>query len=387
MIRFNSALLGLSRIHNPSCRRTLGRCSPWRASSTSSASSGPNRITSVLDIYKKKVTKEEMQYDEIQFEVVQLLDDLQCSLTFRNDVNEHAKQRQEVSVSAEGNTTKDIASGFEARLLTGGLYLCGSVGIGKTMMMDLFFDSSDIEMKRRVHFHEFMLEVHKRVHQHKKDTMLKYDKHDQRRIDHSSERFAISAVAKAISAESRLLCFDEFQVTDIADAMIMTQLFNELWDNGTVLVATSNRRPNDLYENGLNRAYFMPFIDLLKERCRTIEMKSSQDYRRQAVLDTGAFYTPIDEKSKQALYESFIQSGLKSKNDNGNSDAVPAPEDVAVPVMMGRQVHVIALGNSCYSSFHYLCETDKGPADYHAICSRYGAIFVEGIPQISVRVS
>lgn len=240
------------------------------------------------------------------------------------------------------------------------------------MIMDLFFETCSSKSKRRVHFHHFMLDVHRRIHEHKKKLIDQYGR--DRHINLSSERDAIAAIAKEIAAESRVLCFDEFHVTDIADAMVMTKLFGELWQSGTLLISTSNRHPDELYENGLNRSYFLPFIEMLKKQCYTISMSSVHDYRMKATSDSSLFFTPLNEVSKKDLYDAFLAS------DTGSV------VKINLPVMMGRHVPVLSRGKSCYMTFKSLCEDNRGPADYHAICKQFDNIYLEGVRQISLRV-
>ena len=159
-----------------------------------------------------------------------------------------------------------------------GMYIYGHVGVGKTMAMDVFYDHCPLAAKRRVHFHKFMLEIHQRIHAYKQRLLQQYGR--EVHINLSSERDAIAAVAHDIADECRLLCFDEFQVTDICDAMMLAKFFGVLWERGTVLVATSNRPPTDLYKDGLNRSYFLPFIDRLQDECVVWDMGTSEDYRQ-----------------------------------------------------------------------------------------------------------
>lgn len=315
----------------------------WRALSEEAGAG-----STVADLYKARVANGASHYDETQYRVVQ-----------------HLSKLQELMHPSSGR-----GGGKRPR----GAYLCGSVGIGKTMMMDLFFESCAVEKKRRVHFHEFMLEVHRRVHDHKKALIEQFGR--ERHINLSSERDAIAIVAKAVAAESQLLCFDEFHVTDIADAMIMSRLFGELWKHGTVLVATSNRHPDDLYENGLNRPYFIPFIDMLKKQCVTVELNTAKDYRMEAVAETGAYFTPLSDQNKEEFYNAFAAS----------SEVTGRPVRTVLPVMMGREVEVEALGDSCLISFSALCEADRGPADYHAIVRHYNRIYLDGVRQLSLKV-
>src|SRR5689334_9875735 len=172
-----------------------------------------------------------------------------------------------------------------------GLYLYGDVGRGKTMLMDLFFGASPIQRKRRAHFHEFMADVHERVHAYRQKLKRGEVKGDD----------PIAPVADAIAEESWLLCFDEFHVTDIADAMILGRLFTRLFEQGVVLVATSNVAPDDLYREGLNRALFLPFIALLKERVTVMRLEARTDFRMEKLAGAPMWYVPDDAAADAAM--------------------------------------------------------------------------------------
>ena len=177
-----------------------------------------------------------------------------------------------------------------------GLYIWGPVGRGKSMLMDLFCSDAPVDRKRRVHFHEFMLEVHDRLYRRREELAAK---------GAPPEADTIVPVAKAIATETRLLCFDEFQVTNIADAMILARLFETLFDEGITVVATSNRAPDDLYKNGLQRDRFLPFIELLKQRLEILELGGGRDYRLDRLRELDVYLTPLGAWATAKLDEAF----------------------------------------------------------------------------------
>lgn len=170
-----------------------------------------------------------------------------------------------------------------------GLYVYGEVGRGKTFLMDLFFESSGVQRKRRAHFHEFMADVHERVHVYRQESK------------NGDGPDPIQRAASAIAEESWLLCFDEFHVTDIADAMILGRLFTRLFELGVVMVATSNIAPSGLYKDGLNRALFLPFLKLLEKYCDVVRLDARTDFRLEKLTGVAAWYVPPDAAAKAAL--------------------------------------------------------------------------------------
>lgn len=337
-------------------------------------------IVNIKTSYALKVENGVIEKDSKQQRVVKLLSKLQDNL---NDyIPQRCREGKEPHSSSDLLAVNNINDGYqkltEKPLIPRGAYIWGEVGTGKTMLMDMFYDTVNIptNKKRRVHFHKFMLEdVHGRIHLYKKELMEKHGR--DRHINLASGRDAITHVARAISDEAWLLCFDEFQVTDVADALIMTQLFNELWRQGTVLVATSNRPPVDLYKDGLNRSYFLPFIESLQQWCIVCDITSTEDYRlKNSHLSnsTNSYYTPLNHTNTKRLYDLFLTMA-------GASSSIAA---LQIPVMMGRLMDISLAGNGvAWVTYADLCEKERGTADYRALCNNFHTIFMDGIPQMS----
>jgi len=240
-----------------------------------------------------------------------------------------------------------------------GLYVYGEVGRGKTMLMDLFFETSAVVRKRRVHFHEFMAEVHERVHVYRQEL----------KNGETSELDPIQRTAAAIAEESWLLCFDEFHVTDIADAMILGRLFTRLFELGVVMVATSNLAPSDLYKDGLNRALFLPFIALLERHCEVVRLEARTDFRLEKLTGVPTWYVPDDAKADAALDEAWRRLA------GGHAGA---PHQLMVK---GHAVRIpkAAMGVARFS-FSDLCEQPLAAIDYLRIAHEFHTVILDHIP-------
>src|SRR5471032_3132738 len=243
-----------------------------------------------------------------------------------------------------------------------GLYIWGPVGRGKSMLMDLFFADAPVAKKRRVHFHEFMLEVHERLHRRREELAAN---------GAPPEADTIVPIAREIARETRLLCFDEFQVTNIADAMILGRLFETLFDEGLTVIATSNRAPDDLYKDGLQRDRFLPFIELIKQRLEILELGGAQDYRMGRIRDLDLYLTPLGAWATEKLDEAFRALA------NG------ADGDPRVLRTQGRDVEVPrAAPGVAMADYVDWCGKPMGAADFLCIADHFHTVILAEIPRM-----
>ena len=237
-----------------------------------------------------------------------------------------------------------------------GLYIWGDVGRGKTLLMDLFFADVRLDKKRRAHFNRFMMDVHARIHA-------------ERQREGSGD--PIPLVARALADEARLLCFDEFQVTDVADAMILGRLFDRLFADGVIIVATSNTPPDRLYEGGLNRQLFLPFIEEIKQRLDVVELNGPIDYRLQRLSGVKVYLTPLNWEAEEGMNAAWLRL---TDTKYGRATTL---------TVLGRKLPVpLAARGVARFSFDELCDRPLAAADYLAIAERYAAVIVEGIPRL-----
>jgi cell division protein ZapE len=302
--------------------------------------------SSITAQYAAGVEAGKVERDPAQLAVVDRLARLE------SDIIEHRLARKSSSLGWLFARDKKQAS-------LKGLYIYGEVGRGKTMLMDLFYEVSPVQRRRRAHFHEFMIDVHERVHGLcRKMKVGEYAGED-----------PIELVAKDLAREAWLLCFDEFHVTDIADAMILGRLFAQLFTRGVVVVATSNVAPVDLYKDGLNRALFVPFIDMLEAHMDIVRLASRTDFRLEKLAGLAVWHVPADEAADAALDDAWRR--LARENDG-------AAQELA---LKGRTIHVprAAMGVARFS-FHDLCEQPLAAADYLRIAHEYHTIILDHIP-------
>ncbi|QDZ01692.1 cell division protein ZapE [Nitratireductor mangrovi] len=308
---------------------------------------GLQPFPSVRQAYERLIERGEVTRDLAQEKIAKRLDRL---------VEELANKRLAAKSSALGWL---FARRREPKAPVKGLYIHGAVGRGKTMLMDLFFELVPVNRKRRVHFNDFMAEVHDRIGRHRTALKAGEVKGDD----------PIPPVARALAGEAWVLCFDEFSVTDIADAMILSRLFSALFEEGVVLVATSNVAPQKLYHNGLNRPLFEPFIAILARHADVMSLDSDTDYRLEKLNRLPVYLTPLDEETGEAFEAAW--------RDYANGAAEQA-EEVAVK---GRSIKVPrATRDAARFTFEELCGRPLGARDYLAIAARFQTLFVESVP-------
>lgn len=370
------------------CAQSISRFTKWRGGGLSPAKTthatkiahrkGDLRIRSLATVshsnpdnwgpiqeYDERVQSRQLQDDEHQRSIVHMLQDLHDMLK-----DYHAPKVVHPSIESLRPPRKSfIASLFHPKPrikrtelpenLPKGLYMFGDVGSGKTMLMDMFYDTlpSNITSKTRIHFHGFMQDVHKRLHAMK--------------MAHGSDLDAVKYVAADIAEKGSVLCFDEFQCTDVADAMILRSLLQALMSHGVVLVTTSNRRPDDLYKNGIQRESFIPCINLLKTRLRVINLDSTTDYRKIPRPPSGVYHHPMDRAA--------VSHAEKWFRFLGDFDGDPPHQ--AKHQVWGRDIEVPkASGDAAMFTFDELLGRATGAADYLELCRTYHAFIVTGVP-------
>ncbi|MDL2406283.1 cell division protein ZapE [Rhizobium calliandrae] len=309
----------------------------------------PDYSISVVEHLKALTASGSLQVDSAQMDVAKSLDHVLAALK---------RKRPATKSSALGWM---FAARKKPAWIVRGLYIHGSVGRGKTMLMDMFYAMAPCNRKRRAHFHEFMADVHNRIAAHR----LKFKNGETKQAD------PVPPVAADLFSQAELLCFDEFSVTDIADAMILSRLFSELFSLGCVLVATSNVEPDNLYRDGLNRGLFLPFIDLLKRYVDIVTLDSPTDYRLEKLNSQPVYLIPLNERTDMAMDASWTQvlHGRKA-----------LPLDIP---MKGRSIHVpLAVDRMARFSFADLCEAPLGAADFLAIANRFDTIFIDRVPRL-----
>lgn len=249
-----------------------------------------------------------------------------------------------------------------------GLYMWGGVGRGKSMVMDWFYNALPTTRKKRVHFHAFMQDVHHGINIWRKLSAKERRKSPQ--YVRSAGDDPIAPTAKAIALEADILCFDEFHVTDIADAMILSRLFTALFERGVVVVATSNREPNELYKHGLNRALFLPFLDLLSEKLEIFDFEGDVDHRLRKLQRAPVYYAPLNAEASEGIEKAWIRLTRPTK-----------PQAVTLSVQ-GRDLTLMSAAGTARASFDALCGRPLWAADYLAIARNFTTLILENVPQM-----
>lgn len=305
-------------------------------------------VYKVSDLYDSKVERGEIDHDSAQRDLAVEFDGLLGRVS-------------EKRLSRKTSSLGWLFAKKQPKEPVKGLYVWGDVGRGKTMVMDLFFEIVPVQRKERFHFHEFMRDMHERIKQARADIAAGKIKGDD----------PIQPVAEGLADEIRLLCFDEFSVTDIADAMLLGRLFSRLFEDGVVVVATSNVEPSLLYKDGINRQLFLPFIDMLETHCDILRLESRTDFRMEKLGGAPVYLYPLNDETAdqfQAIWSTLIEG------PRAPSDAV---------VNQGRSIHVPQAWHGM-ARFHFddLCARPLGASDYLKLCSLYHTILLEGVPQL-----
>ena len=321
---------------------------------TRTSAEGPERR------YEAMIADGVLTADPAQADVIAHLQRLHDGLEMAADQQKSGPSRAGLLARLGLSFGRSPATDRSASSAVQGLYIHGPVGRGKSMVMDLFFDAAPVEKKRRAHFHAFMQDVHARLKGFREGA-------GERGADD-----AIPALADHLFAGATLLCFDEFHVQNIADAMILGRLFDRLFDLGLVMVATSNFPPDRLYENGLNRDRFTPFIARLKDKLDVISLEGPIDYRLERLHNLPVYYCPDGPSARRALARIF---GLLTDEADGDGEEIEIGSRRLVVPKAARGV--------AWFDFSELCEQPLGAADYLALTERYHTLIVEGVPVLT----
>ncbi len=309
--------------------------------------------TGLANAYQKRIDAGEFDDDPAQRILVQKLDTLLLSLQ-----NSQLASKQSALGWLFSNKRTTIAKNK-------GLYIWGSVGRGKTMLMDMFFDQVSGIKKRRVHFHDFMQDTHEQIHAHRQKL----------KRGETTEKDPLPPVARAIAANAELLCFDEFSVTDVADAMILSRLFTKLFEQGVIVVATSNVAVEALYPHGLNRQFFLSFIELLKSNVNTFWLDARADFRLEKLARATVYILSTSPTGATDL--NFLWQELTGTVLGGREKLLVKGRELIVPQ---------ASRGAARFTFDELCARPLGAADYITIANRYHSIFIDQIPQMGLHM-
>lgn len=292
----------------------------------------------LIEVYNKRIDSGVLAPDTDQLKTLQALQDLATIL----------------NVYQPKNSWSLFNIFHKKRPKPKGIYIYGGVGRGKSMLMDLFFESSKIEKKQRVHFHEFMQKIHEELHETRKKNVTE----------------AIRPVAEKIISQVNLLCFDEMQITDITDAMIVGRLFDLFLDAGIIIVSTSNRHPDELYKNGLNRALFLPFIKMLKQKLYILNLDSTTDHRQKTLASNTCFFYPLNEQTLKKI--DYLWRQL-SKGNSSPLVLKNKKREIKIPYHNNGIARV---------SFDDLCAKPLGPSDYLLVAETFDLLMITNVPKL-----
>jgi cell division protein ZapE len=302
----------------------------------------------LLSAYKAKIERGEIKDDPAQRDIVRRLDRI------LEEISTHRLASKKSALGWMFGKNKKTPA-------PRGLYVHGDVGRGKTMLMDMFFEKLPVKRKRRAHFNDFMADAHERIHAHRQKLSR----------GETKESDPVPPVAASLFEESWVLCFDEFAVTDIADAMLLSRLFEQLFKRGAVLVATSNVAPDNLYRDGLNRELFLPFIDLLKSHADIVSLDAPTDYRLEKSRRLPIFHQLEDGEGDAGLDPAW------EKVVDGRPVSAERIERKGRSIVVPR-----ATADAARFSFAQLCDAPLGASDYLAIAEKYPTIFIDKVPEI-----
>jgi cell division protein ZapE len=307
-----------------------------------------------LPAYRARVAAGKLSADPVQARAAEVLQDLWRRT---RGYDPHPEEPERGGFFGRFLRRKPVAPEEAPSGTPMGLYLVGEVGRGKSMLMDLFFDCAEMRRKKRQHFHQFMQDVHRRIHAWKQQ--------------HGDTSDPIPPLADAIAEDAALLCFDEFQVHDIADAMILGRLFQALFARGTVVVATSNTAPDDLFKGRPGRDAFLPFIGLIKRRLDVLVLDAARDYRRDRIRALPTWHVPADARAETALDRAFHELTGEAHG-----------EEMRL-TLLGRSLEVpqAARGVARFD-FDALCGRPLGPADYLAVATHFHTLLIDAVPRL-----